>query len=130
MKQYTATIINGEIDSIELKEDLKRAEGVSVDITIERSGNKKRSVEQNARLWALYDKILKYYETNQKDFVVDLMTSVRAEITAEFIHEMMKQWWIGGKSTTKLSTEQMNKYMEALEEHFFHKYGVHLNESD
>lgn len=133
MKTYVATILDGKLSDPELMADLSNpaAQGIEVEVTIESLGNKKRTVQQNRRLWGvIYKKALAYYKENPADFIRDLMTATRAEITVEFVHEMMKIWWLKGESTTKLSTERMNGYTDAIEEHLFHRHGVPRDEPE
>jgi hypothetical protein len=47
--------------------------------------------------------ILKFYEKNPGQFLLDLSNVVRADTTSEFVHEFMKMWFNRGQSTSKLA---------------------------
>jgi len=130
MKEYTNILISGGyLLSNELEDDLSKADGVRVDVTIKKHVDKPRSVPQNAYLWnTVYGEAHKHYVDNVGDFIRDLMLATNAGLSKDFIHEMFKNWLLSGKSTTKLSTEEMMEYIEKIREHFYHQHGLDIEE--
>lgn len=129
MKFYKCTINQGHLVCPELHKDLaaKGAQGLEVEVTIEKVGDQQRSNAQNSYLWGvLYPTILKFYLGNIRAFIEDLMKAVRATLTIEFIHAMMKMWFNNGKSTKGLSTEGFIKYHDDIREYYFHTHGIDI----
>ena len=129
MKKYEATIKDGKLACSELMKDLahKDVQGMKVTVIVEKWGDKARSIAQNSYLWGvLYSRCLEFYQGNVRAFIEDLMKAVGFALTVEFVHEMFKIWWLGGKSTTKLSTEGMMKYQDGIREYFLFKHKLDI----
>jgi len=98
--------------------------GLTIKVSVDKP---KRSNKQNAYYHTVVKKhVAEYYAENQADFLGDLINAMQAEITEEFIHELLKLMFLHGKSTTNNNTEKMEEYILAIREHFFHKYGLDI----
>lgn len=87
----------------------------------------KRSIKQNSYYWGVVIQMtLEFYLNNIKALITDLMQAMRFELTPDFVHELFKLMFNKGLSTTKLKTDGMMAYQDAIREHFFHKYKVDI----
>lgn len=129
MKTYEAFIKDGQLVNRELSRDLAGADGVKVMLTVAEWGTKPRSNPQNRYLFGMvYPKVAKYYTANVGDFIRDVLLAMKAKVTAEFIHELMKMMFNGSRTTTKLSTVGMMEYITLIREYFYHKYELDIPE--
>lgn len=121
IKTYTIKIVGGILLDRELEKDLKKAEGIFVDVTIAKHIDKKRTKEQGGYLFkVVYKEILAYYEANPTALVMDVMRAIKVAPTTDFIHALCKMMFRGGKSTAGIDEVEMTKHISDILEHHLH----------
>ncbi len=88
------------------------------------SAKPKRSNPQNSYYWSVVIAMaLKFYTENVRAFLSDLMKATKFAFTREFVHELFKMLFNGGKTTTKHKTDTFsNEYINRIREHFYHEH--------
>ncbi len=98
--------------------------GITFEVVSEKP---KRSLQQNKYYWGVViEKAVDFYKQNIRLLIVDLMEAMNFALTPDFIHELFKMLFNGGKSTTGLKTDEMMNYQDKIRHHFLHKYGVDI----
>ena len=89
--------------------------------------SKQRSNQQNKYYWGkLLEDVEGFYRNNQTAFILDVLEAVDADITPEFIHEMLKMRFNDRQSTTRNTTKTMEEYMLKLRVFFQQKHGLDI----
>ncbi len=111
-----------------LRKHFSRKDAPNVKCTLQRAV-KQRSNQQNKAQWGcIYDQALDYYKEHSGDLAVDALKSLKFGVNNDFMHEMFKRLFNGGRSTANLSTIQSKEYFERIREYFLHSYGFAINE--
>jgi len=98
----------------------------------------KRSLMQNKAYHGIVVKeATEHYRANIGDLVRDVLLSVKASPTEEFVHEMFKMLFNNGQSTTKLHRREKDAdteddafevYVKKIRHHHFHEHQHRISE--
>lgn len=131
--EYNAKIKDGKIDFREpydLKYQLTKLEGKDVIITIEKKGTR-RTLRQNSALH-LYFQLLAEELNNagwdmKKTLKQDVDISWTTESVKNYIWRPIQKALLNKKSTTKLTTDEIDKVYDHVNRHIGEKTGVHVD---
>lgn len=103
-----------------------RAGGAPLDVTVEKHGSKRTEPQRKFTFGPVYDKALQYYKDNPDKFYIDVLHSLRIGFDKVTMHEMFKRLLANGKSTSKMTKEEMTEFDNNIAEYMLHEHGIDI----